>query len=192
VIEKPDKRQPVIIGGLVMGVLSSIPFVSLGNLCCCVWIVSGGALAAYLLIKRSPVLPVTSGDGAMTGVLAGVVGAVVTLVIGVPLGLAFHQSGLSMFEGFVSSINDPTVRQQMQQAIEQAKNQPMSARVASALLNWGISAVVMVGMAALGGVIGVALFEKRKGPPPPAYPPQAYPPPGYGPPPGATPNQPPY
>ena len=197
-IAKPDKRQPVIIGGLVMGVLSAIPFVSLGNVCCCLWIVLGGALAAYLLIKRSPVLPVTTGDGAMVGVLAGAVGAAVTLVIGVPLGLAFHQSGLAMFEGFVRSINDPTVREQMQQAIEQAKNQPMGARVASALLNWGIFAVVMVGMAALGGIIGVALFEKRKGnPPPPAYPPQDYPPPGYGPPgygppPGPPPNQPPY
>jgi hypothetical protein len=191
VTEKPDRRQPVIVGGLVMGVLSSIPIVSLGNVCCCLWIVGGGALAAYLLIKRSPALPITSGEGAMTGVLAGAVGAAVSLVIGVPLGLLFHQSSLAMFEGFVHSINDPTVRQQMEQAIEQAKNQPMAARVVSALLNWGISAVVMVGMAALGGVIGVALFEKRKGQPPPTSPPQ-YPPPGYGPPPGAPPNQPPY
>ena len=180
-VAKPDKRRPVIIGGLLMGVLSAIPVISLGNLCCCMWMLIGGALAAYLLIKRSPVYPVTSGEGALTGVWAGVVGAAVTLVIGVPLGLAFHQSSMALLEGIVKSINDPTVREQMQRTIDQAKDQPMGARIASALLNWGLSAVIMVGMAALGGVIGVALFEKRKGgPPPPAYPPN--PPQNYSPP----------
>ena len=32
-----------------MGVLSALPLVAAGNLCCCLWVVSGGAIAAYLL-----------------------------------------------------------------------------------------------------------------------------------------------
>ena len=39
---KPDQLQPALVGGLVMGVLSALPLVNLGNLCCCFWVVSGG------------------------------------------------------------------------------------------------------------------------------------------------------
>ena len=48
-------------------------------------------------------------------------------------------------------------------------------RVLAALLIWLLFALVAVGLATLGGVIGVAIFEKRKSEPPP---PPAYPPPG--------------
>ena len=196
-IDKPNRQQPVLIGGVVMGLLSSIPIISAGNLCCCLWVLLGGALASYLLIKRSPVLPVKTGDGAVTGALAGVVGAVVYLVVGVPLGLLMQRSSMSMFQGIMGSINNPEFRRAMEQAMEQAQHQPMSQRLGSALLGWFIGSIVMVGMATLGGVIGVALFEKRKGaPPPPSYPPPGYPPnyppPGYGGPPPNQSNQPPY
>ena len=32
-----------------MGVLSALPIISAGNACCCLWVVSGGVIAAYLL-----------------------------------------------------------------------------------------------------------------------------------------------
>ena len=32
-----------------MGVLSALPIISAGNACCCLWVVSGGVVAAYLL-----------------------------------------------------------------------------------------------------------------------------------------------
>ena len=41
--------QPVLFGGLFMGVLSALPIISLGN-CCCVWVAGGGAVTAYLTI----------------------------------------------------------------------------------------------------------------------------------------------
>jgi hypothetical protein len=189
-MDQPSRQQPVLISGIVMGVLSSIPFL---NLCCCLWALGGGALAVYLLIKRSPVTPVRTGDGAVTGVYAGLVGSAVMLVVGIPLGLLFSQSALSVIQQFVNSQGDAAAREQMQRAIEQAGQQTMAAHIVSALLSWLLYAAIMIGMAALGGVIGVALFEKRKGgPPPQSYPPPGYPPnyppPGYGPPP----NQPPY
>src|SRR5262245_3428085 len=81
---KTSVTQPVLIGGLVGGVLSALPFVSAGNLCCCLWVVSGGALAAYLLQQNQPE-PITQGDGALVGFLAGLFGAVVYLVISIPV-----------------------------------------------------------------------------------------------------------
>src|SRR5256714_13853431 len=79
-----DKMKPALIGGVVLGILSAIPFVNLPNLCCCAWAIAGGILAAHLYIKASPA-PVRPGDGAVLGVLAGGVGAVLLLVLGVAL-----------------------------------------------------------------------------------------------------------
>lgn len=74
-VEKPNKIQPALVGGLIVGLLWSIPFLNLINFCCCLGVMIGGAVATLMLVKRSPVLPVRSGDGAAVGALAGVIGA---------------------------------------------------------------------------------------------------------------------
>jgi hypothetical protein len=71
--------QPALLGGLFIGVLSALPIVQLCN-CCCLWIVGGGALAAYLQQQNQPA-PLTVVNGARAGVLAGVVGAFVWLLM---------------------------------------------------------------------------------------------------------------
>jgi hypothetical protein len=40
-----DKLKPAIIGGVVLGLLSVIPFVNFANACCCLWAIVGGLLA---------------------------------------------------------------------------------------------------------------------------------------------------
>jgi hypothetical protein len=81
-----DYLRPALIGGVTMGVLSALPVVSAGNLCCCLWVVAGGLLAAYLLQQDRPAR-ITPGDGAIVGLLAGVIGAVVQLLLSIPIGL---------------------------------------------------------------------------------------------------------
>jgi len=172
--------QPALIGGLIIGVLWAVPLLKLVNLCCCIGVLIGGAVAAYMLIKRSPVLPVSTGDGAVVGVLAGLIGAAIDLVLGVPIEILFNQVTVNALRGLMDSISDPEVRRAMEQAINNAQDQPFAARLVSALVGWAIVSVLTVGFAALGGVIGVAMFEKRKGNPPyPMQPPTGYPPPGY-------------
>ena len=61
-----SKTQPEFIGGLVMGVLSALPLISAGNLCCCLWIICGGVVAAYMLQQNSET-PITQSDGALVG-----------------------------------------------------------------------------------------------------------------------------
>ena len=56
-----SKVQPALLGGLVLGVLSGLPLVNMGNACCCLWVIAGGVIAAYLLQQRQSV-PITSGD----------------------------------------------------------------------------------------------------------------------------------
>lgn len=80
---EPRFAVPAIIGGVSLGLLSSLPLVSAGNLLCCMWIVGGGALAARRLAKQKADL--SRGDGAFVGVLAGLVGAVVATAFSIPL-----------------------------------------------------------------------------------------------------------
>jgi hypothetical protein len=71
--------QAPLLGGLFIGILSALPVISLGN-CCCLWIVSGGVLAAYL-DQQNDSRPTTIGRGAFAGFLAGIIGAIVYLVV---------------------------------------------------------------------------------------------------------------
>ena len=179
-IEKPSKLQPALLGGLVLGLGSVIPIVSYGNLCCCGWGIVGGALAAYLLIRRSPVLPISKGDGASAGAQAGVAGSLIYLIIGVPLSLLQWNSLIAQLEQRSDTLPDAATREMMTQIVATVRDHP----VLIALAVWLIFAIVGIGVSALGGLIGVAIFEKRKGQ---QYPPEAPPsdagfPPGYAPP----------
>lgn len=69
-----------------MGVLSALPVVAAGNVCCCLWVVSGGVVAAYVL-QQNQSAPITPGDGALVGLLAGIIGAGVYLVVSIPVSL---------------------------------------------------------------------------------------------------------
>jgi len=155
-----DKLKPAIIGGLVVGLLSAIPFVNLLNICCCLWAILGGALASHLFIKASPT-PVKPGDGAVLGVLAGVVGGLIYLVVGIPLAIALS----GVINAFILSMlanADPAMARQMRAQI-------MSQTIIGKILYGFVWAILLIVFSTVGGLLGVAIFEKRKGdvPPPP-------------------------
>src|SRR5262249_3583139 len=83
---KPSFMQAALVGGLVGGLLSALPLVNAGNVCCCLWVVSGGIVAAYML-QQNQVAPITPADGAVVGLLAGVAGAFVYLIVSIPINL---------------------------------------------------------------------------------------------------------
>src|SRR5689334_11896150 len=91
------KLLPALLGGLFIGVLSSLPLISSANLCCCLWVICGGALAALLMQQNTP-RPVTNGEGAIVGLLAGLFGVVVWLVLTLAVQLVFSRSMFDMAE----------------------------------------------------------------------------------------------
>jgi hypothetical protein len=185
VVERPGKLPPAIVGGLIIGlgtVASS--FIPFANFCCCIWALIGGAVAAYMLIKRSHTLRVSSGEGAMTGLLAGVVGSLTFLVIAVPFILRSWGALTAEMMARGEAMNDPASQQSVKQMVEFMQNNA----VLSAMCIWLIFAALFMGFGVLGGIIGVSFFEKRKGQPDP---PQWPPPPGDYPPPSFTPPGPP-
>jgi hypothetical protein len=159
-----DKLKPALIGGVVLGLLSVIPIVSLGNVCCCLWAILGGGLASYLYVKNSP-SPASVGDGAILGAMAGLIGGVITLVICIPLSLLIGSAMSGLLLSWVQSV-DPNQAEMMRAQVEAGQT------VAGAIINGLILAVCLVIFATIGGLIGIPIFEKRKGgalpPPPPA------------------------
>lgn len=156
-----NKLKPAVIGGIVLGILSVIPFVNWANICCCLWALVGGALATYLYVKNSPV-PATAGDGAILGVMAGLVGSVIVVIIGIPVSLAMSAIMSGIVSGFVEGM-DPSQRDMVRTSLEGG------ATLAGAIVNALMLAVGLIIFSTLGGLLGIPIFEKRKGavPPPP-------------------------
>lgn len=145
-----NRIKPALLGGLVVGILSVIPFVSA---CCCIWAILGGMLASFLYIKSSPV-PVSTGDGAINGALAGVFGSLIYLLIALPISLIFGVA-------------------QMEESIRRTGVEVPLTGIALAFI---VAFMVVIGLmifSTIGGLIGVPIFEKRKESTPPP-PPQSY------------------
>lgn len=157
-----DKLKPAIIGGVVIGLLSIIPIVGLGNVCCCLWAILGGLLATYLYVKNSPV-PASPGDGAILGAIAGAVGGVIVIILGVPISIVAGGITRELLIRIVESI-DPSQAGMLR--LQMASGGSILGEIVYGI----ILAVCLVIFSTLGGLIGVPIFERRKRdpvPPPP-------------------------
>ena len=104
--------EPAVLGGTFLGTLSALPFVSLGNGLCCMWVLGGGALATWLLQRKHPQGPeaVTYGDGAFVGVLSGSFGALIATLISIPVRLLSAEAlreEMELFEEMLAGIEGP-------------------------------------------------------------------------------------
>jgi hypothetical protein len=158
-----DKIKPAVIGGVVLGLLSVIPIINLGNVCCCLWAILGGVIASNLYIKSSRA-PVSVGEGAMLGAIAGVVGGAIYLVLGVPIQLLVGTAMSNVLLNFLRQYNP--------QQAEMMRAQMMAGQtVLGAIVRGVLGAIILAIFSTLGGLIAVTIFEKRKAtpPPPPSY-----------------------
>lgn len=89
--EKPDKIIPALYGGLIIGVISSVPFLNLINCLCCAGIMLGGFLAIFFykdnFTPDTP--PFTAGDCMTVGVFAGLIGAFVAVILDIIFQMIF-------------------------------------------------------------------------------------------------------
>ena len=144
--------QPAILGGLFIGVLSTLPIVNLGNACCCLWVISGGALAAYLLQQNQPEAT-TGADGALIGLMAGIVGAFVGALLQIPVEIWFGPIQKEWILRLMQGQAD--VPPQFMEMLDR----PLNAASVIADLIFRLVAYVIFGM--LGGVLGVAIFRRK-------------------------------
>jgi len=161
---KPNYGQPALIGGVVMGVLSALPLISAGNLCCCLWVISGGLVAAYLL-QQNQSTPIAPGDGALVGLLAGLVGAAVQVLVSIPIGLLVGPMEREMVRRILdmSGAMPPEVRDAVERYGRDAQAGALFllSRVFAFVIWLFIGAI----FSTLGGVLGAAVFKKSAPPP---------------------------
>jgi hypothetical protein len=159
---KPNYTKPALIGGAVMGVLSALPIVQFGNACCCLWVISGGVTAAYLLQQDSQT-SITLGDGALAGLLAGLIGAGVHFVISIPIDLLMAPLTRHLVERMldVGSNFPPELRTALERANRQSAEGGFALMFAFRVLGLMIWLVIMAAFSTLGGIVGAAIFQKK-------------------------------
>jgi Family of unknown function (DUF5518) len=161
---RADLTQPALIGGVVMGVLSALPIVSVANACCCLWIVCGGLVAAYVL-QQNQTGPITPGDGALVGLLAGLCGALVKVVLSVPIGLIIGPMERELMQRVLEMAGNipPDIRDTFERYSREGRSGPLL--ILGHIVELVFWMVIGGIFSTLGGLLGAALFRK---PPPPA------------------------
>jgi uncharacterized protein YqgC (DUF456 family) len=163
-----SKFQPALLGGLVLGVLSALPVVGAGNCCCCLWVISGGVTAAYLLQKGQPA-PIEAGDGALVGLLAGVIGVVVWQVLAIPVTLLMGPFQARLMERLLSNAELP---ENVRPLVEMLR-QSTGFSVVGFIIGAFFTLVVGIVFSTVGGLLGAALFRTKLPPVPPIPPPES-------------------
>jgi hypothetical protein len=153
-----QKLQPAVLGGLLIGVLSALPFVSALNACCCVWVIAGGVLTAYLLQERST-MPVAAGDAARAGLLAGVIGAVIASVAG-----AFFMVIMGGGAESLDQIPRGDVPPEFGRLLDRFRDLPPAFWYIGGAIAY---LLIFPVFSMLGALLGVALFKRQPPPPPP-------------------------
>jgi len=139
---------------LFIGVLSALPIIGAANCCCCLWIVSGGALAAYLQVQQEN-RTLTGGEGAAVGALAGVIGAFVWLPIVVVVAVVLGPFQQAIIEEIVRNATDmpPEAREVLENMGDRG--------VGGYFLFFFVQLVGGSIFAAIGGLVGAMYFKKE-------------------------------
>ncbi len=156
---------PALLGGLFVGVLSALPFVSVAN-CCCLWIFTGGFLSVYVL-QQDEREPVGAAKGAFVGLGAGAIGAFVWLIVSVAIDPIVQPFQQRLVESMAGNARDlpPEV-----QEIFESLSQPSAAATRFAV---GFLAQLFMGLvfSTLGGLVGSAVVRPSVRVTPPSPPP---------------------
>jgi hypothetical protein len=160
---KSPYSQPALIGGVVMGVLSALPIISFGNACCCLWVVSGGVVAAYVF-QQERTTPLTPADGALVGLLAGLAGALIRTVIAVPIDLLVAPMEQAMLQRFLDVGTFPPEARDMLERFGRRGAMGGAYFVVGQI--FGLMFWLFVGgvFSTLGGLLGALIFKKQTPP----------------------------
>jgi hypothetical protein len=173
--ERPSKLLPALYGGVIMGVISAVPFLNLLNCLCCAGIMVGGLMSVFFykndLTPSMP--PLTSSDGLQLGALAGVFGAIVGTILHAVTLAAFGNVGSETVMQILRSFGDQIPPQVLDQ-IESGMQQSGGFSGLSILWTFLTSIILDPLFGLLGGLIGYSFFKPKpemvnvQPPPPPA------------------------
>lgn len=174
--EKPSKLLPALYGGIIIGVISAIPFLNFVNCLCCAGVLFGGYMAVFFYRKDlPPALPLESSDGIQLGALAGLFGAIVGLFLtGVVYLIVGNVAGKAMTDMLMNVYDSMGILDQMPpEAIDQMEMSAQESPLNAMTIVGSLIIDPLFGL--LGGLIGYQIHKPKGGMPPAT--PAATPPP---------------
>ena len=171
--EKPNKIRIALICGGVIGLVSSVPGLSLINCCCCAGVWLGGVLAMYLYKQQftEEMPPLESSDALMLGLMAGVVGAFTATIVNVLIYVTFGPVEAELVRSIVGKLLDrmaaqgsmPTdmvdsLKEQIEASIKDA------GRMSNIFGGLFITLIVYPIFTILGALLGYSMFRPKTPP----------------------------
>jgi hypothetical protein len=168
---KPSKLIPVLIGGVAMAVVSSIPMLNLVNCACCAGIMGSAVLGVWFYKKSfGPDEPFSVGQGAGIGTLSGLVGGVLMSIVElIQLGMLSpdfaqkfkQETDLALEEMAKAPNSSPELVTTMRDLFSTLSDTP----ALLSLIVFVVTLIVFTGFGALGGLIGGSIFKRKPVPP---------------------------
>jgi hypothetical protein len=165
--QRPDKIIPALYGGIIMAIISAVPFLSMLNCLCCAGIMLGGFLGVYFYKNNftPDTPPMTSGDCMGVGALAGVFGAVFGTILSVVF-LALFGNIMGRFITEMLQNMNVNLPEEALTAIEESMEQGMS--FISLIFQFMASLVIDAVFGLLGGLIAFSVYKPKQTPMPPS------------------------
>jgi Na+/H+ antiporter NhaD/arsenite permease-like protein len=146
------RYQHALLGGTFIGILSSLPVVNAAN-CCCLWVVAGGVLTAYLQ-QQNQEHPLEAADAALGGLLAGLLGATIHLVL---TAVMYVVAGAAVEPEIQSALQDnPQIPAEVKDTVMRLLSGPGFLVLMAAF--W---VPVYSVVSTLGALLGLAMFKKK-------------------------------
>ena len=164
--DKPGKLMPALYGGVIMGVISGIPFINFINCLCCAGIILGGFMAVFFYKKdlKETDPPLTSSDGLQLGALAGVFGAIVGVILTVIIHFAFGNVTGEAMGGMIMQLYESMgiLDKMPPEAVEQMQEGFRSRALSPFLI---VNFIIDPLFGLIGGLIGYSVFKPKVAPP---------------------------
>ncbi|RCK71608.1 MAG: hypothetical protein IGBAC_1579 [Ignavibacteriae bacterium] len=159
--EKPDKFIPALYGGIIIGIISSVPFLNFINCLCCAGVIIGGILSVYFYKQNftPDTPPYTSGDCLMVGLYAGIIGAIISTIFSIIFLMLF---GNVVGEFILEYLRTAEIElpEETFDAIEKALAQQLT--FFSIITDLVASLILYSIFGLLGGVIGYNIFKPKQ------------------------------
>jgi len=155
--------MPALYGGIIMGVISGVPFLSFVNCLCCAGVMFGGFMAVFFYKKDLPPdnQMFTNSDAMALGSLAGVFGAILgNVMTGLLLATVGNVTGKAMYNMVMGLYDSMGILDKMPpDAVEQMEHGMMEGGLS--VTNIVLSFVIDPLFGLLGGLIGYAFLKPK-------------------------------
>lgn len=156
-----SKYRPALLGGLLIGVLAGMPLVSIGNLCCCLYVIVGGVFVAYLR-QQQPGPPPETSEIVLSGLIAGVVGAVIVTILDLALLPLMGPMTQRMVQSLLQSV--PNFPEEARQQFDRSMQVGQQFRYIMVIQSLFFRLPCYAIFAMLGALLGKSIFKSKTPP----------------------------